>query len=193
MTAADNAEDPGPAPHTDGPHLTTSPLSWGHSTPHSQTHIKETSTFSNHRKKFLPIKKSAYSSFKIVSQVDKPMQFSSVKTWKHKPGGAGASPHLIVCVVARWRSCWASELLSSATKQIWSLAACHEEARVTSQGYSWDLQIWSLVDPILLTVLIKCEMSSHVRSACIPHCLEIPQVLSIPRQTAEVFTVSGNS
>ena len=58
------------------------------------------------------------------------------------------SPHLIVCVVARWRSCWASELLSSATKQIWSLAACHEEGRVTSQGYSWDLQIWSLVDPI---------------------------------------------
>ena len=110
------------------------------------------------------------------------MQFSSVKTWKHKPGGAGASPHLIVCVVARWRSCWASELLSSATKQIWSLAACHEEGRVTSQGDSWDLQIWSLVDLILLTVLTKCEMSYHVRSSCIPHCLEIPQVLHIPRQ-----------
>ena len=136
------------------------------------THFKETPTWSNCRKKFLPTEKSAYSSFKIVSYVDKPMQFSSVKTCKHKPGGASTQPPpncVCCCTMTQLLSFWASQLSHKA-----DLKPSRVSRGGQSQGYSWDLQIWSLVDLILLTVPIKCEMSSHVRSSCIPHCLEIP-------------------
>ena len=102
------------------------------------THFKETPTWSNCRKKFLPIIKSAYSSFKIVSYVDKPMQFSSVKTCKHKPGGASTQPPpncVCCCTMTQLLSFWASELSHKA-----DLKPSRVSRGGQSQGYSWDLQ-----------------------------------------------------